>query len=268
MKVINKVIVVTGGGNGIGRELVLQLLRQNARVAAVDINTMALDETTKLAGSMVDRLSTHQVNIADLKAVKFLANDVVAKHGHVDGLINNAGIIQPFVRVIDLNWQQIEKVMDVNLYGVLNMTKTFLPYLVKRPEAHLVNIASMGGFLPVPGQTIYGASKAAVKLFSEGLHSEFLETNLHVTTVFPGAIGTNISVNSGAMTPEQSANIDRSKMKTTSPQTAAQTIIDGMEKNKFRVLVGSDAKMMDFLYRLMPEKAANLIFSQMKTLLK
>ena len=145
------------------------------------------------------------------------------------------------------------------------MTRAFLPFLLKRPEAHIVNTSSMGGFLPVPGQTVYGASKAAVKLLTEGLHSELLATQVHVTVVFPGAIATNITVNSGVTLQVPSAA--ESKIKMTSASNAAAMIIDGMEKNKYRVLVGSDAKMMDFLYRLMPERAARMIYTQMKAIL-
>lgn len=267
MKVFNKVIVVTGSGSGIGRQLVLNLVRKGARVAAVDMNEQTLQETVKLAGSLRDKISTHVVNITDLKAVEALPDQVIAVHGSVDGLINNAGIIQPFVKVVKLTYEQIEKVMNVNFYGLLYMTKTFLPHLLNRPEAHIVNLSSMGGFLPVPGQTIYGSSKAAVMLLTEGLNSELLDTNVHVTIVFPGAINTNISVNSGIMTKDERSSLDTGKMKMTAPEVAAQTIIDGMEKDKYRVLVGSDAKLMDFLMRLNPKSAAKFIYDQMKSLL-
>jgi len=266
MKIANKTIVVTGGGNGIGRELVLQLLGMGARVAAVDIDARALEETKELAGSQADKLTLHALNITDRAAVDALPASVLAAHGSVDGLINNAGIIQHFVRFNDLLMSEIERVMNINFYGTVNLTKAFLPHFLERPEAHIVNVSSMGGFLPVPGQTMYGASKAAMKLFTEGLHSELLDTNVGVTVVFPGAIGTNIAANSGikVMTGQEDA---KSKYKTTSPVKAAAEIIAGIEKKKYRVLIGSDAKMMDFLTRLMPERAARIIYTQMKALL-
>lgn len=123
MKVQNKVIVVTGGGNGIGRELVLNLLSRGARVAAVDIDEAGLQETARLAEQKKDRLSTHVVNITDRDAVAALPEQVISRHGAVDGVINNAGIIQPFVRVNDLDYAAIERVMNVNFYGTLFMTK-------------------------------------------------------------------------------------------------------------------------------------------------
>jgi len=266
MKIANKTFVVTGGGNGIGRELVLQLLGMGARVAAVDLDAEALEKTRNLAGNQAERLSLHTLNIVDRNAVEALPENVLAIHGSVDGLINNAGIIQHFVRFNDLLMSEIERVMNVNFYGTVYLTKAFLPHFLERPEAHIVNVSSMGGFLPVPGQTIYGASKAAMKLFTEGLHSELLDTNVGVTIVFPGAIGTNIAANSGiqVMTGQEEA---KAKYKTTSPVFAAAEIISGIEKKKYRVLIGNDAKMMDFLSRLMPERAAKIIYTQMKALL-
>lgn len=268
MKVQNKVMVVTGGGNGIGRELVFNLLSRGARVAAVDINESALQETVELAGNKKDNLSTHIVNITDKDAVTALPEQVIAKHGAVDGVINNAGIIQPFVRVNDLDYAAIDKVMRVNFYGPLYMTKAFLPYFLKRPEAHITNVSSMGGFLPVPGQSIYGAAKAALKLFTEGLHSELLNTNVRVTVVFPGAIGTNIAANSGvSISPGPETEARQRSIKPLAPGKAAEIIIDGIEQNRYRVLVGSDATFLDRFYRLSPERAARFIFKQMQSLL-
>lgn len=269
MQVSGKVLVVTGGGNGIGRAVVLELLRRGAKVAAIDLSIEGLSQTAELAGSA--NLSTHQVNIADLGQVLKAKEEIAAIHGAVDGVINVAGIIQPFVRVNDLNFDQIKKVMDVNFYGLLNVTKTFLPELISRPEAHIANVSSMGGFVPVPGQTIYGASKAAVKLLTEGLYSELKDTKVGVTTIFPGATATSIAVNSGIMTQEQMAEMSAQagpQRKTTTAERAAELIIEGIEKKSFHVLIGDDSKTMYLLSRLMPEKAANLIYQNMKNLLK
>ena len=259
-------VLITGGGNGIGRELVLQLLARGAKVAAVDIKQAALDETEKLAGDRKAQLSTHVADITNRDAVQKLPDQIVARHGGIDGIINCAGIIQPFVKLKDLNFDAIERVCNINFYGTLYMVKAFLPPLLSRPEAHIVNVSSMGGFLPVPGQTVYGASKAAVKLLTEGLHSELLDTNVRVTVVFPGAIGTNIAANSGVGLGNQT-DAEKSSFKMLAPAKAAQIILDGMEKNKYRILVGQDAAFMDFLYRLSPERAARFIYNQMKLLL-
>ena len=264
MKVQGKVVVVTGGGSGIGRALVLRLLSKEARVAAVDLNAASLQETAQIAQA-AERLSIHVLNITQREAVEALPAEVMARHGVVDGLINNAGIIQPFVRVNDLDYSAIERVMNVNFYGTLYMTKAFLPHLLQRPEAHIVNISSMGGFLPVPGQSVYGASKAAVKLLSEGLFAELLDTPVRVTVVFPGAVSTNITANSGVAI--RAAEGRQPAARPLEPERAAQIIVEGMEQNRFRVLVGSDARLMDFLYRLSPERAARFIYRQMRSLL-
>jgi short-subunit dehydrogenase len=146
------------------------------------------------------------------------------------------------------------------------MTKAFLPHLVARPVAHVANVSSMGGFLPVPGQTIYGAAKAAVKLMTEGLRSELLGTNVKVTVIFPGAIETNIMANSG-LPDRPEAKLGGRSIKLTSASRAAELILDGIERDADRVLVGPDAKLMDLLYRLSPRRAAELIYGQMKSLL-
>lgn len=267
MKVQGKVILVTGGGSGIGRNLVLNLVNRGAEVAAVDINAESLQGTVEAAGSLGDKISTHIVDISDRKAVEELPEKIIARHGAIDGIINNAGIIQPFVRINDLEYEAIERVMNVNLWGPIHVTKTFLPHLLKRSEAHIVNVSSMGGFFPFPGQTMYGATKAAVKLFTEGLHSELSDTNVKVTVVYPGAIATNISKNSGVTMDIEAADEASTTMRALPAGEAAQIIIDGMEKDKYSILVGSDAKFMDLIYRISPKRAAAYISKQMKDLL-
>ena len=270
MQVSGKVFVVTGGGAGIGRETVLELVRRGARVAAVDMNEAGIAETIALAGENGAQISSHVVNIADRKAVAALPEAVIAAHGQVDSLVNVAGIIHKFKRVNDLDFTEIERVIDVNLWGPINLVKTFLPIFLTRPEAHIANVSSMGGYAPVPGQTIYGATKAGVRLLTEGLHSELQGTSVGVTTIFPGAISTNISVNSGVVTADEAKKMAEGagpKFKMTSPVVAGQMIADGIEKKSYHVFIGSDARLMDRLIRLMPERAAALIYKQMASLL-
>lgn len=269
MNVKNKIIVVTGGGNGMGREITLNLLKKGAKVVAIDMREEALLETKKMAGSNANNLFTEVLNITDKAAVEKLPEHVIAHFGAVDGLINNAGIIQPFVRINSLEFDAIERVMNVNFYGTLYMIKAFLPHLLKRSEAHILNISSMGGFLPVPGQSVYGASKAAVKLLTEALYSELLFTNVKVSLVFPGAIGTNITANSGVKVPNMSEDdMKNSKIKALPATDAAEQIVNGMEKNKELIYVGKDSKMMNLLYRISPGFATRLISKQMKSLLR
>lgn len=267
MKVQNKVIVVTGAGNGIGRELCLLLLSKQAKVAGVDLNEKALAETQKIAGVGDDRFKGYVVDITDKVNVDALPEAVVKHFGSVDGVINNAGIIQQFIHVNDLPIEKIQLVMNVNFFGTLYMTKAFLPVLLQRPEGHIVNISSMGGFISFPGQTIYGAAKAAVKIFTEGLYAELKDSNVKVTVVHPGAIATNITANSGVESPKMNSSSAKGGM-TLSPAAAAKIIIGGMEKNKFRITVGKDAKFLDLLYRLNPRFATNFISKMMKKTMK
>jgi len=263
MKVKDKKIVVTGGGAGIGRELVLQLLKRGATVITLDINKEGLNKTKELANS--EKLFTYVVDMSNYDSLKNFKTECFKNHGVVDGLINNAGIIQPFVNVNALDDKTVDKVMDVNFYGPVNLTRLFLNELLARPEGHVVNVSSMGGFFPFPGQTIYGSSKAAIKLFTEGLYSELLNTKVKVTVVFPGAVATDIAKNSNAMSEESTKEkASSSNMKMTSPQDAAMQIIDAMEKDKFQVYVGADSKMMNFMYKVMPKKAIKFIKEKMK----
>lgn len=210
-----------------------------------------------------ERFKAFSLDITDRAKVAHFPDEVVSHFGAVDGLINNAGIIQPFKPVLDLSMEEITRVFNVNFYGTLYLTQAFLPLLLQRPQAHITNISSMGGFLPVPGQTIYGSAKAAVKLFIEGLYSELADTNVRVTVVFPGAIATNITENSGLGKPKASGN---SSFKAMPAEKAAQKIIAAIEKDLFRVTVGRDATFLDWLYRLNPRSATHFIQKKMKAL--
>ncbi len=261
MRVNGKVWVVTGAGSGMGRELALQLLNRGARVAAVDVRAEGLQGTAEIAGAG-DRLSTHVVDITDQDAVRALPDQVRAVHGTVDGLINNAGIIQPFLPVSELDDTAIWRVLNVNLMGTIHMVKAFLPVLLQRPEAHIANVSSMGGFFPFPGQTMYGASKAAVKLLTEGLYAELLDTAVGVSVIMPGAVATSITENSGVASPAA----DAGGFPMTTPDAAARIMINGIEKNRLHIYVGRDARVMSIAIRVAPRRAIRIVQKQMKKL--
>jgi len=263
MKVQDKVWVVTGGGSGIGRHVVLQLLERGSQVAAVDLRAENLEETSRLAAAG-RRLSTHVLDITDRRATESLPGDVIHAHGSVDGLLNNAGIIQPFEPVSELTYDAIDRVLNVNLMGTIYMVKSFLPILLARPEAHLANVSSMGGFFPFPGQTIYGASKAAVKLLTEGLYAELLESPVNVSVVMPGAVATEITEHSGV---ELDADPGSSRIPQTSPEKAARIIIDGIERNRLHIFVGMDARLMDVAIKIAPTQATKFVRNRMAGLL-
>ena len=262
MNVQDKVFVVTGAGSGMGRELTIQLIAKGAKVAMADINEKGLEETQHLAGK--EQTSIHVLNVADRAAVERLPQEVMDHHGQVDAIINNAGIIQPFVSVSELSYEVIDRIIKVNLYGPIYMTKTFLPILLERPEGYIANVSSMGGFISFPGQTLYSASKAALKIFTEGLYGELKNTRVGVTVIHPGAINTNIQSNSGLEVSPQSAEPGHAAaMPMLDADKAAEIIIEAIENNKFNVMVGEDAKQLDQLYRANPENAVNLIVEQM-----
>lgn len=260
MRVRGKVWVVTGAGGGMGRELVLLLLHRGARVAAVDVSAEGLAQTAGLAGAG-ERLSIHVTDITDRLAVEALPDAVVAAHGAVDGLVNNAGIIQPFVPVADLDYAAIRRVLDVNLMGTVHLVKTFLPLLLDRPEAHVANVSSMGGFFPFPGQTVYGASKAAVKLLTEGMYAELLDSRVRVSCIMPGAVATGIAESSGVGAP--GADADAGGIAMTQPDRAARIMVEGIEKDRLHIYVGRDARLMSLAIRVAPRPAIRFVQRQM-----
>jgi short-subunit dehydrogenase len=266
MQVKDKVIVVTGAADGMGRELTLELVRRGAKIAAVDLSEERLEALEAEVRGLGGQSASFVLDVTDAAGCASLPERVAAALGEADGLINNAGIIQPFVKVELLEMAAAERVMNVNFTGPLQLIKAFLPGLLTRPEAHILNVASMGAYAPVPGQSVYGASKAAIKLLTEGLRSELMETKVGVTIAFPGAVATSIAKNSGIDIPG-GASEQESKFKAMPADAAAKIMVDAIEGNKPRVTVGKDATFMDRLSRLSPVGAANLIYKQMKSLL-
>lgn len=259
MELRGKKIIITGGAAGMGKEMTKQLLQKGAYVAALDINGEGLEKLKVELNN--EKLSTFVVNLADNESLTKFKEDYYNVHNEVDVLINNAGIVQPFVNVENLDDKTIDRVMAVNFFGPVNLTRMFLEDLKKRPVANITNISSMGGFFPFPGQTIYGASKAALKLFTEGLYAESLGTNMNVMIVFPGAIATDILKNSNVTYEDKK---ESSSMKMLPAPEAAKQIIEGIEKNKFKLFVGQDAKFMNFLYNFNSKKAIKFIKGKME----
>ena len=268
MQITDNVYVVTGGGNGIGREVVLGLLARGARVAALDLRVESLEEMAEAANALEGHLTLHTVDVSSVDEVTRAFAEVMSEHGHVDGLLNIAGVIQQFVPIADLDLAEMHKVMGVNFWGVVHTTKAVLPHLLTRPDACIINVSSMGGFIPVPGQSAYGASKAAVKLFTEGLYAELRDTDVAVTIVYPGAIATDITANSGVATPQQGDEQQGSAFPMTSAPDAAAQIIEAVEKGPYRMTIGRDAAMLDRLSRLAPQRATEMIAKKMASLLK
>lgn len=251
----NKVAVVTGAGSGIGRALAYELARRGAKLALSDVDTAGLAETVKQVRVIGARVHEAKLDVSDRAAVLSYADDVVAEFGVVNIVVNNAGIA--FTGDIEkMSFEQIEKVMDVDFWGVVNGTKAFLPHLISSGDGHVVNISSLFGLLAVPGQSAYNAAKFAVRGFTESLRQEML-VNKHpvqVTCVHPGGIKTAITRNAKAVEGLDAAAIAEmfdKKLAKTTPEAAARTILRGVSRNKARTLIGADAKFLDLVVRVL-----------------
>ena len=259
MKIKGKNVIVTGGASGVGKELTKQMLELGCNVAAIDINGENLENLKKELNS--NRLRTYIVDMGDVESIKAFRENYKKDYSDVDIIINNAGIIQPFVHVSELEDKIINKVMNVNFFGPVNLIRIFMEDLTKdKSEQYIVNVSSMGGFFPFPGQTIYGASKAALKIFTEGLYAELEKTNVRVMIVLPGAMNTNITANSNV---KVDVSKEGSNFKMLEPSVAAAQIIKGIEKNKFKLFLGSDAKFLKLLYKINSKAAISFINKKM-----
>jgi NADP-dependent 3-hydroxy acid dehydrogenase YdfG len=249
-----KVVVVTGAGSGIGQALATELGRSGAKVAISDVDTEGLavtEERLKAIGApvMVDRL-----DVTEREAFELYADAVKQHFGKVNQIYNNAGIA--YTGDIEVTqYKDIERVMDVDFWGVVNGTKAFLPHLIESGDGHVVNVSSLFGIFSVPGQAAYNAAKFAVRGFTEALRQEMALAKhpVKVTTVHPGgvktAIARNMTAAEGIDIKDLAQTFDK-KLAGTTPEKAATIILDAVRKNKARVLVGPDAKALDLIVRL------------------
>lgn len=251
-----KVVAITGAGSGIGRELAIQLAELGAIVAIADKNSAALAQTLALLKQSNATCSAFEVDVADYKAVQAYATAVVDTYGCVHAVFNNAG-----VALVDSVEQQslddMHWLMDINYWGVVHGTKAFLPHLQRVDDAHIVNISSVFGLLAVPLQSAYNASKFAVRGFTEALKMEMAGSHIHVSCVHPGGIKTDI-VKHSRMNPaaidqtKEALTQDFANKAKTTADSAARTIINGTLRNKRRILIGLDAKIISVLTRIFP----------------
>jgi NAD(P)-dependent dehydrogenase (short-subunit alcohol dehydrogenase family) len=265
MKLDDKVVAITGAGSGIGRALALAFTHAGARVAGFDLRQQTMEETASLVRTAGGQCLAVQGDVSNPEHAQAFLEQILAEYGAIDVLVNNAGIIQPFVPFAKLTMPQIERVFRVNWFGLVNMTHAFLPKLIAREQASLVNVSSMGGYCPVPGQGIYCASKAAVKLFSESLALELRGTGVKVTTILPGAVRTNIAENAPDISAEdRKKQLDSGSEFGLSPEKAARVIVRAIARGRERVTVGPDAKLFDWLTRFAPRRAGRLMAMLMK----
>ena len=261
MRYQDRVAVVTGAGSGIGRALTRALTRDGAHVAAADIDQEGLAETQ--AACRPGHVTTYRVDVADREAVLAFAEDVRLALGPASMVFNNAGV-DLFASVADMSWKDFDWLIGINIGGVVNGTKAFLPQLIEsgspQQPARLVNLSSAFGLIAIPYQGAYSTSKFAVRGFTEALRQEMIIERRPVTVhcVHPGVVRTNFGANmrtADAEDPDLAAKLfDRAAL--TSAAKAARLILRGADKNRARILIGPDGRAMAALPRVLGARYA------------
>jgi NAD(P)-dependent dehydrogenase (short-subunit alcohol dehydrogenase family) len=249
----DRVAVITGAGSGIGRALAVDLAGRGARLALSDVDEVAVADTAARCEKLGAQARGYQLDVSDRAAVTAHADQVVAEFGRVNLVVNNAGVAL-MATVEEMSYQDFDWIVGINFWGVVHGTKAFLPHLIASGDGHLVNISSVFGFVGVPTQSAYNATKFAVRGFTEALRQEMLleKRRVGVSCVHPGGIRTNIARDARApenSTSQQRAN-DFSRIARTTPEQAAKTILRGVERKRARILIGPDAYVFDAAPRL------------------
>jgi NAD(P)-dependent dehydrogenase (short-subunit alcohol dehydrogenase family) len=263
LKLKDRTAVVTGAASGIGRAIAVALSRRGCHLALADIDEAGTAKTAEQAAAQGVRVSQHRLDVSDAGAAAGFPDRVVAEHGGADLLVNNAGVALGGT-LEQITESDFEWLFAINFWGVVRMTRAFLPLLRRSEEAHIVNISSLYGLIAPPGQTAYAASKFAVRGFSISLRHELEGTGIGVTVVHPGGVATSIAKNARvakSISPEEAAKRLRmvETLLTMPPQTAGEIIVRGVEQRKPRILVGTDAKIASVIERLFPVSYWKLI---------
>ena len=252
----DKTAAVTGAASGIGRMLAVNLAHEGCNLAIADIDADGLQETASMINNGV-RVSTHVVDVSKRDQVLKFADEAAVHHGGVDIIINNAGVaLGDFLECVPV--EDFEWLMGINFWGVVYGTTAFLPYLKQRPEGHIVNVSSINGIMPNPNNGPYCSAKFAVKGYTETLCQEMHGTNIKVSCVHPGGIRTNIARNARynnalcSLTRDQGVALYENELLRMSADKAAKVIISGIRRDKRRILIGMDAKIIDLFTRLFP----------------
>lgn len=257
-----RVAAITGAAGGIGRALALQLADRGARLAISDIDADRLEETARRVRERGAEVDCARVDVSDRASVYAWAERVVETFGAVHLIINNAGV-SVTASVDDLSYEDFEWLMSINFWGVVYGTKAFLPHLRRAERGHVVNISSIFGIVGVPCQAAYNAAKFGVRGFTESLRAELEldDASVSATCVHPGGVKTGIARAGrvGATGPldrtrDEVVEEFEEKLARLSPEKAARQIVDGVRRDKRRVLVGRDARLIDFFQRLFPSR--------------
>lgn len=259
-----KVAVITGAASGIGRATAVALAREGAKVAAADVDRKGLAETARLIEEIGGTVSTYLLDVSSREAVYDFAQEIEAQFGGADIIINNAGVAQ-VASIAELGYDDFEWVMNIDFWGMVYGTKAFLPQLTKKGAGHIVNVSSIFGLFAVPTQAAYNSAKFAIRGFTEALRHEMKGSGIKVACVHPGGIKTNILRNARFLQSVQTTEREQAvsgfdRLARTTPDQAARTIINGIKKDKPRILIGMDARILDWIQRLMPASYGKLLF--------
>ncbi|XWW46503.1 SDR family NAD(P)-dependent oxidoreductase [Fibrella sp. USSR17] len=261
----NTTILITGAGSGIGRELARQAAQQGALVIATDVNEATLADTNQLAGGS---LGTYRLDVSDADAILQFATDLIPSLDPTKRLIliNNAGVALGSGPFVETHLDDFEWLLTINLWGVIRMTKAFLPFMLTHNRGHIVNLSSVFGLAGVENQSAYCTAKFGVRGFSDVLRMELMATDVRVSCVHPGGISTNIAAaarrgKGGFVTDEMQKQSTASfaKAAKTTPQEAARVILDGVSRQKARILIGNDARQIEWVTRLFPTRYVAMI---------
>ena len=251
---------ITGAASGIGRALALELAARGCDLALADRDEAGLQSVAaEIAKTHPRKITPHRVDVADPAQIADYARAASAAHPGLNIVINNAGVAL-LGQFAEIDQAQMDWLFNINFWGVVHATRAFLPLLARQREAHIVNLSSIFGIVAPPGQSAYAAAKFAVRGFSESLRHELqaAKSPVRLSVVHPGGVLTNIARNSRAGTgvtdnARRAQSIERfDAVAKTTPKAAAERIITGIEKNQPRILIGSDARLMDILQRLRP----------------
>ncbi len=253
----DRIAVVTGAGSGIGRATSEALAQKGAHIAVLDISETRAAETADLVRSLGRRASVHVVDVRDHHRMDEVATEVIDIHGGCNILVNNAGVTSAG-GFEDESLEDLEWIVDINIWGVVHGCRAFLPALRAADEGHIVNMSSMVGLLGLPDNAAYSLTKGAVRSFTEALRAELVTTNIGATAVFPGAVRTDITNAARGTHSDRLATMGNSRfapIMMRPPRTAARRIVSAIEHDRARVTVGPDARMVDLLTRIYPGRS-------------
>jgi len=261
-----RVAALTGGASGLGRALAVELARRGCPLALCDVDSGGLEATLCECEALGAKTTARTLDVSDRAGVYAWADEVVAEHGRVDLVINNAGATV-VATARNLTLSELEWLMGVNFWGVIHGTKAFLPHLEASGHGHIVNVSSAFGLIGFPGPAAYSASKFAVRGFTEALamelHIESLPVQAHV--VHPGGVATGIARNARmgsqepARRPREEMHAEFDRVARTSAEAAARTIVDGVCRGRPRIVVGADARGISLMQRIMPSAYQRLV---------